>query len=161
MACERLTPVLKSYPSPIAPALYFLRDPHLHSIVSADPQHWHLCSGHYRRMVRTEAKGEKPSQLSPLPMSFFMAGSFAYRKSLPKMPSSLGIPFYYRAILLVASLFVMGCTMYAGYQSAGTGWLLAGLPFAFVFGILTQGIILRIFPPKLDAYAEGSTWLKL
>jgi hypothetical protein len=51
--------------------------------------------------------------------------------------------------------------MYVGYQRAVTGWLLVGLPFAGVFGILTQGIILRIFPPKLEAYAEGSTWLKL
>jgi hypothetical protein len=51
--------------------------------------------------------------------------------------------------------------MYKGYQAYGPGWLLMGLPFAFVAGVFVQGTILRAFPPKLEAHAEGSTWLKL
>jgi hypothetical protein len=51
--------------------------------------------------------------------------------------------------------------MYKGYQNTGPGWLLLGWPFAMAFGIFAQGVILRTFPPKLEAHAEGSTWLKL
>jgi hypothetical protein len=51
--------------------------------------------------------------------------------------------------------------MYAGYQYSGPGWLLLGWPFAMVFGIWAQVVILRAFPPKLEPFAEGSTWLKL
>jgi hypothetical protein len=65
-------------------------------------------------------------------------------------------------ILYAVYLFAAIWTVYEGYQSMGPGWLLIGWPFAMVFGILAQGIVLRIFPPKLEAYAEGSnTWLKL
>jgi len=64
-------------------------------------------------------------------------------------------------ILYMAYLCAAGWTMYKGYEVTGTGWLLAGLPFAFVSGIVVQGAILRAFPPKLEAYSEGSTWLKL
>jgi hypothetical protein len=54
--------------------------------------------------------------------------------------------------------------MYAGCKGGGpdaNGWLLAGLPFAFVAGIAAQAFVLRVFPPKLAPHAEGSTWLKL
>jgi hypothetical protein len=54
--------------------------------------------------------------------------------------------------------------MYAGIKGGGpdaNGWLLVGLPFAFIAGIAAQSIVIRVFPPKLEAYAEGSTWLKL
>ena len=71
------------------------------------------------------------------------------------------MPFYYRATLYAAYLFVAGVTMYEGYQNIGKGWLLLGLPFAALFGFFAQVAILRVFPPKLQAYAEGGTWLKL
>ena len=64
-------------------------------------------------------------------------------------------------ILYIAYLSVAGLTMYKGYQNTGTGWLLLGLPFAAVFGFFAQIAILRAFPPKLEAHAEGNTWLKL
>jgi hypothetical protein len=64
-------------------------------------------------------------------------------------------------IFFVGGLSVAELTMYKGYQNAGPGWLLVGWPFAMVFGILAQGAILLALPPKLEAHAEGSTWLKL
>lgn len=51
--------------------------------------------------------------------------------------------------------------MYRGYQLYGSGWLLAGLPFAWVVGLIVQGAVIRAIPPKLEAHAQGSTWLKL
>jgi hypothetical protein len=52
--------------------------------------------------------------------------------------------------------------MYKGYQGGGgAGWLLIGWPFAFLAAIAVQVFIQRVFPPKLEPYAEGSTWLKL
>ncbi len=71
------------------------------------------------------------------------------------------MPFYYRAILYAAYLLVAGLTMYEGYQNIGKGWLLLGLPFAVILGFFVQVAILRAFPPKLQAYADGGTWLKL
>lgn len=71
------------------------------------------------------------------------------------------MPFYYRAILYAAYLLVAGLTMYEGYQNIGKGWLLLGLPFAVILGFFVQVVILRAFPPKLQAYADGGTWLKL
>ena len=79
----------------------------------------------------------------------------------PQCKTAIGIPFYYRAILFVASICAMGWVMYKGYQTQGAGWLLLGLPFAFAAGMLVQGALLRAFPPKLEAHAEGNTWLKL
>jgi hypothetical protein len=90
-----------------------------------------------------------------------MGRLFPRRKSLPEVQTSLGMPLYYRAILYVAYLFIAGLTMYEGYQNIGKGWLLLGLPFAAIFGFFVQVAILRVLTPKLQAYAEGGTWLKL
>ena len=74
----------------------------------------------------------------------------------------LGHPYWYRVSLGAASLSVGGYVMYAGYSGPDdSGWLIVGLPFAFVAAIVTQAVILRLFPPKLAPHAEGSTWLKL
>jgi len=51
--------------------------------------------------------------------------------------------------------------MYKGYQNLGTGWLLPGLLVALLFATFAKQVILRFFPPKLEAHAEGSIWLKL
>jgi hypothetical protein len=51
--------------------------------------------------------------------------------------------------------------MYRGYVGIGPNWLLLGCPVAMVVGIMVHGSILRAFPPKLEAYAEGNTWVKL
>jgi hypothetical protein len=64
-------------------------------------------------------------------------------------------------IVAAVGLSVMAFTMYRGYERVGTGWLLAGLPFAFVFGMAAEVLVITILPPKLEAYAEGGTWLKL
>jgi hypothetical protein len=87
-----------------------------------------------------------------------------YRRSgqaCPRCKVLLGTPFYYRLTLLFAGYVVMGWTMYAGCETYGFGWVFMGLPISFVLAILTQGGILRTFPPKLYPYAEGRTWLKL
>jgi hypothetical protein len=73
----------------------------------------------------------------------------------------LGLPFYYRVMLAIVGLTAAGWAIYRGYMSWGPGWVLLGSPVATAFGLLVQGAILRAFPPKLEAYAEGSTWLKL
>lgn len=76
----------------------------------------------------------------------------------------LGEPYWYRVLLLFVSLSAMGAVMYAGCRGGGpeaNGWLLAGLPFAFVAGMTAQVFFFRVFPPKLAPHAEGSIWLKL
>ncbi|HXZ33494.1 MAG TPA: hypothetical protein VEH30_14535 [Terriglobales bacterium] len=70
-------------------------------------------------------------------------------------------PLNYRVILQITYLIVAAVTMYKGYKEVGPGWLLLGLPFAVLFALLAVGVILRTFPPKLEAHAEGNTWLKL
>lgn len=85
-------------------------------------------------------------------------------KACPHCKVQLGCPFYYRAILAVVAWSLMAYVMYWGYQqggSDGAGWLLIGWPFALVIGLFGQAMVLRAFPPKLEPYAEGSTWLKL
>jgi len=71
------------------------------------------------------------------------------------------MPSYYRAILYIVYWCAGGWVMYKGYVTQGSAWLLVGLPVAFVAGVFVQGLVLRAFPPKLEAHAEGSTWLKL
>ena len=69
--------------------------------------------------------------------------------------------FRYRMTLYVAYLGAAGIVMYLGCQEYGQGWLLLGWPFAMIAGFAIQTGILRTFPPKLEAYAEGDTWIKL
>ncbi|HZD94393.1 MAG TPA: hypothetical protein VE133_09070 [Candidatus Sulfotelmatobacter sp.] len=57
--------------------------------------------------------------------------------------------------------FFMGLVMYIGYQGMGSGWLLLGLPFALLAALITQAAGYVILSPKLQAHAEGGTWLKL
>ena len=74
----------------------------------------------------------------------------------------LGQPYWYRALLATAGLCVGAYVMYAGYTGPdASGWLIVGLPFACAAAIVTQVVIVSLFPPKLAPYAEGSTWLKL
>jgi uncharacterized protein (DUF983 family) len=82
-------------------------------------------------------------------------------RTCPHCKVPMGFPFFYRITLSIAALLVAGLTMCMGYQSMGPSWLLLGLPFATVFGLFAKGVILRYVPPKLEAYAGGSTWLKL
>lgn len=64
-------------------------------------------------------------------------------------------------MLAVLGLSAAGWVMYAGYVHFGTGWLLLGSPFALITGLFLQAAIQQAFPPKLEANAEGDTWLKL
>jgi len=82
-------------------------------------------------------------------------------RTCPHCKTPIGIPFYYRALLCVAGWCAMGWVMYKGYHAYGPGWLLIGWLFGFVAAIFVQQAVLRAFPPKLEAHAEGSTWLKL
>lgn len=83
-------------------------------------------------------------------------------KLCPKCKVPLGAPYWYRVLLVFAYLCAAGYVMYWGCRGPdANGWLLAGLPFAFIAGIAAQVVILRMFPPKLAPHAEGSTWLKL
>jgi uncharacterized protein (DUF983 family) len=92
---------------------------------------------------------------------------FAFRhliragKACPHCKVPIGFSFLYRALLAVAGWAVMARVMYVGYQRNGPGWLLIGLPFALVAAIVVQTVIQRVFPPKLEAYSEGNTWLRL
>jgi len=82
----------------------------------------------------------------------------------PHCKVPLAYPYWYRVLLVAVYLCTAGYVMYAGIKGGGpdaNGWLLLGLPFAFLAGIAAQALILRIFPPKLAAHAEGSIWLKL
>jgi hypothetical protein len=82
-------------------------------------------------------------------------------KDCPHCRVPLGHPYWYRVLLAAAALCVGGYVMYAGYTGPDdSGWLV-GLPFAFVAAMITQVLIVRLFPPKLAPHAEGSTWLKL
>lgn len=51
--------------------------------------------------------------------------------------------------------------MYRGYEVFGPNWLWLGWPFAAVAGLFVMSVILRAFPPRLEAFADGSMWLKL
>ena len=93
---------------------------------------------------------------------------FAFRhlvragKTCPHCNVPLGYSFSYRALLAVVGWSVMAWVMYEGYQGAnGAGWLLIGWPFALVAAIAVQITIQRAFPPKLEPYAQGNTWLKI
>jgi hypothetical protein len=85
-------------------------------------------------------------------------------RACPHCKVPLGYPYWYRVLLVAAYLCAGGYVMYAGCKGGGpdaNGWLLAGLPFAFVAGVVAQVLVLRVIPPKLVPHAEGSTWLKL
>jgi len=90
---------------------------------------------------------------------------FSYRdyvgvaRTCPRCRVPLGLPFYYRVILIVAYLAVAAFVVYKGYD--GIAGFLVSLPFAAIFGLVAQVAILRTFPPNLQPYADGGTWLKL
>lgn len=90
---------------------------------------------------------------------------FSYRdyagaaRTCPSCKVPLGLPLYYRIILIVAYLAVAAFVVYKGYD--GIGGFLVSLPFAAIFGLASQVAILRTFPPSLQPYADGGTWLKL
>ncbi len=92
---------------------------------------------------------------------------FAYRqydraaKTCPNCKVPLGLPLYYRVILGIVGLSAAAWTMYWWYEGEGPNGLLYGLPFAMVFALVAQGLVSRVFPPKLEAYSESDTWLKL
>ena len=81
-------------------------------------------------------------------------------RTCPTCKVPIGMPFYYRVILTVASLTVFGLILDRGYHD-GIGGFMVSLPFAALFGFFAKVAILRVFPPKLQAYADGNTWLTL
>jgi hypothetical protein len=113
--------------------------------------------------------GTELMQRAKAPLSCPLCKSrFSWREFLnvgracPHCKVPLGQPYWYRVLLVAAGLCVGSYVMYAGYTGPdASGWLIVGLPFAFVAAIVTQAVILRLFPPKLAPHAEGSTWLKL
>jgi hypothetical protein len=82
-------------------------------------------------------------------------------RTCPNCKVSVGIPFYYRVILASVGYFFMALVMYVGYQDMGSTWLLMGLPFAQLAALIIQAAGYIILPPRLQAHAEGGTWLKL
>jgi hypothetical protein len=109
------------------------------------------------------------TQRAKAPLSCTLCKSrFSWREFLdagracPDCKVPLGQPTWYRVLLAAAGLCVAGYVMYAGYTGPdASGWLIVGLPFALIAAKVTQAVILRLFPPRLDPHAEGSTWLKL
>jgi hypothetical protein len=73
----------------------------------------------------------------------------------------LGFPGYYRVILFIVSEGMLFGTIAFGYSKQGPGWLLIGCPFGLAAAFITQGFILRAFPPKMESHTVGNTWLKL
>ena len=83
-------------------------------------------------------------------------------KACPQCKVPLGYSSRYRLVLAIAGLCTAAWVMYIGYQGeAAAGWLIVGPAFAAAAGIAVQVAIQRIFPPKVEAHAEGNTWLKL
>ena len=95
--------------------------------------------------------------------SFRFAHRHRFRSAgtCPRCKVPVGFPFYYRVILSVGYLSGAAYTMYRGYVGIGPSWLLLGGPVAMIVGLMVHGSILRAFPPKLEAYSEGNTWVKL
>ena len=117
------------------------------------------------RSLELRQRAEKISRPLKCPLCGFR---FSFRhlqaagKACPYCTVPLGYPYWYRLLLLAAYLSAAVYVMYAGLQGENAnGWLLVGLPFAFVAGIVAQVLVLRVLPPKLEAHADGSTWLKL
>ena len=81
-------------------------------------------------------------------------------KTCPSCKVPIGLPFYYRAIMVAASLTVFGFILYAGYRE-GIGGFVVSLPFAALFGFIAKVAVLRMFPPRLQAYADGNISLAL
>ena len=92
---------------------------------------------------------------------------FSYRRwgkaagACPRCKVPIGFSFRYGVIVMIASYSAMGCVMYQGYVSIGTGWLLIGPLFAFIVGMIVQLTIELAFPPKLEPHAQGNIWLNL
>ena len=100
--------------------------------------------------------------MSAVLVSLLFSSPLPRWQGLPHCKVPLGSPYWYRVLLVVIGLSAAGYVMYAGCRGENAnGWLIAGLPFAFVAAIAAQEIVLRIFPPKLEPHAEGGTWLKL
>lgn len=81
-------------------------------------------------------------------------------RTCPSCKVPIGMPFYYRVILTTACLTVFVLILCKGYYS-GIGAFMVSLPFAGLFGFVAKVAILRVFPPKLEAYADGSVSLAL
>jgi len=81
-------------------------------------------------------------------------------RTCPSCKVPIGLPFYYRFILTAASLTVFVLILCKGYYD-GIGGFMVSLPFAALFGFIAKVAILRMFPPRLQAYAEGSISLAL
>ena len=82
-------------------------------------------------------------------------------KTCPKCKVPLGYTAFYRFVLGVAYLSAAFGSIVVGYRQYGRGWLLIGWPFAFIFGIGAILTVVSAFPPKLEPYSEGPTWIKL
>lgn len=61
---------------------------------------------------------------------------------------------------MAASLTVFGFILYKGYYD-GIGGFVVSLPFATLFGFIAKVAIFRMFPPRLQACADGSISLAL
>src|SRR5438105_7045843 len=119
-------------------------------------------SERWQRMRQT-VRAEGRPLTCPLCQFHFESRHFVRSSgACPSCKVPLGIPFYYRAILVAVSLCVMAYVEYKGNSVFGPDWgILLALPFAAIAGIYVQWVIYRAFPPKLEPYAIGGTWLKL
>ena len=91
---------------------------------------------------------------------------FSYRdyvgaeRTCPSCKVPVGFPFYYRAILTAASLTVYVLILCKGYYE-GIGAFMVSVPLGALFALFTRVAIMRMFPPRLEAYAESSILLSL
>ena len=71
------------------------------------------------------------------------------------------MPMYYRVVLMCGYLLFGALAVYKGYKVVGLNWLLIVFPFAVVVGVFIVRLVIQVFPPRLQAHAEGDIWLKL
>ncbi len=113
------------------------------------------------RLRQTAQKIGRPLTCPLCQFRFEYRHHFRSARACPRCKVALGFPFYYRVILSVVGLCPMGWSMYRFYVSMGPNGLLLAMPVGLVLALLAQIVVLRAFPPKLQAYAESDTWLKL
>ena len=56
---------------------------------------------------------------------------------------------------------VAGFVFYKGYMAIGPSMFLLGWPLAMAAGFFAVSVVLALFPPKVEPYAQHRTWLKL
>ena len=82
-------------------------------------------------------------------------------RACPHCKTPVGYSLPYRVLLICVNLLIGAKFVYSGLIAKDFGVFLLAMLSWVVVGAIAQIIVLQTFPPKLQAYAEGQTWLKL